>query len=61
MIKNAHLASPDFWKTLEYDRGPLTSEFTTLYEILCSPARGTINIKATLQGEIFSEEDGIGA
>lgn len=42
-------------------KGHIISEFTSLYKILCSPACDTINIKATLQGEIFSGENGLGS
>lgn len=38
-------------------KGHIISELTLLHKILCFPACGTINIKATLQGEIFSGEN----
>lgn len=48
------LISGRHWNMTE---GHIISEFTSLYENLCFLACGTINIRAALQGEIFSGEN----
>jgi hypothetical protein len=56
MIKNAYQSPLISGRHQNIAKSHIISEFTSLCESLCFPAPCKINVRATLEGELFSGE-----